>query len=266
MMSRKLSYLALAFTSIVVTSACSEKDDHDTTDADFNSAIIFNDYGTYGRTVYFKDINDELWCYYDLMTISNPETVTLTLSSPIKGSCSTNQDLTTVSYDLTIVGESRSDNKETHITTIIEDDIRYRGVYSAGVYQQTSEVNNPLIFFKPFNSDVLVSLRLIKKNEELFANHVFFSDYIMPSPTELQARVDRGNVQTIEEAEELYAVFMILEGYLDHMRYQEPYPVTETDYFPHSVVNRHNIYTDYAYQKLSPSEGDPYPLNQIRVE
>ncbi|TNC87841.1 MAG: hypothetical protein CSH36_13985, partial [Thalassolituus sp.] len=129
--------LAVLFVaSSFIVSGCEHSDSSTEANPDFNRKVVFENYGTYGRTVYFKDADGETWCYYDLLTIDNPEQLKLTVSAPMEKQCSTDTDLILITYNSLITSEVAGDGV-TSIQTIAKDFGRDAVIYpSNGVARE----------------------------------------------------------------------------------------------------------------------------------
>ncbi|WP_369985791.1 hypothetical protein [Thalassolituus sp.] len=246
--------------SSVIVSGCKHTDSSTETNPDFNREIVFKDYGTYGRTVYFEDTDGETWCYYDLLTIDNPEQIKLTISAPMEEQCSTDTDLILITYNSLITSEVAGDGI-TSIQTIAKDFNRKAMIYPSngvarepapslpddGIFQIMASLNAALFGGNP----AMVALKLKSDNDELYGNIPYILDYLT-SDKELQ------HGDFMSEVGILYYALFSLDDQPDPS-VDVPFPVSA-----HPV--RSEIYTDHPYQKLSTTEADPYPLNQIRVE
>ncbi|WP_300426357.1 hypothetical protein [uncultured Thalassolituus sp.] len=268
----KLS-LALAFTA-VASSACLSGCDHPNsttpTNPDFNSKSVFTDYGTYGRTIHFYDVEGNEWCYYDLLTMESSEEITLTISAPVQEKCNINTELPLVSYSAKITGENLKEDTIS-LSTVMTDSSRTNGVYSTDYkYREDTSDSEPLspfvIFFRA-DERIMVNVEIETTESGLIANIPFITDYIMAPAGESVAHSTPFPNLFTGNSPEVYEELFNAYGFLDHLRTGDlPYPETEYYLFTLSVENRYNLYRDHPYQKLSPSENDPYPLSQIRIQ
>ena len=109
MRTTKKFYAATAFLTLlflICLSGCSKKDSD--SNPDFNRDVLFTDYGTYGRAVYFTDNNDQQWCYYDILSINDASQLTLVISEPILDECNIDTSIYLSILETTITGESKS--------------------------------------------------------------------------------------------------------------------------------------------------------------
>ena len=269
LLTNKYCTAALVLLMTTTLFGCEDHGSTTQTNPDFNHDVLFSDYGTYGRTVYFKDVDDESWCYYDLLTFGNPEEVTLTFSAPIKNICAITTELPLISYAVDISGEQETGEGSYQISTVMTDNNPTNYLYSPeGVLTQGEPRNDPLapfISLFPVEKNITTSLRLTISANGLTSNVISMADYLIPGPRDVIAAFppEQSDYTLLKRVEaELLDSF----GLFNHLKTELPYPETENFLFPLDVTDRHELYTDHPYQILSPSEGDPYPLNQIRVE
>ena len=250
--------------SSVIISGCKHSDSSAETNPDFNREIVFKDYGTYGRTVYFEDTDGETWCYYDLLTIDDPEQLKLTVSAPMEEQCSTDTDLILITYNSLITSEVAGDGI-TSIQTIAKDFGREAMIYPTngverepapslpddGLFQIMTMLNAAIFGGNP----AMVSLNLKSDNDELYGNIPYILDYLTSDKEFQNEDFMRANSATLFIS--YYALFS-----LDDL----PDPSVDVPFPMAAQPVRSDIYADHPYQKLSTTETDPYPLNQIRVE
>jgi len=257
---------------LTITAALFGCDDHKTgtqTNPDFNNDVVFTDYGTYGRTVYFDDVDGETWCYYDLLTFGNPEEIRLTFSAPVQNTCAITTELPLISYTVDISGEQKTGEGTYKISTVMTGDNSTNYFYSPeGDLTQGEPRNDPLapfISLFPIEKNISPSLFLRSTPEGLTSSVLSMADYYIPAPAELLESCSCEPTDAILLTR-VYAELLYSFGLFGHLETEQPYPETTNFLFPLDVSDRHKPYLDHPYQKLSPSEGDPYPLNQIRVE
>lgn len=256
--------------SAILFTGCSSSSNEQSNNPDFNTNIEFRDYGTYGRTVYFNDVEGNQWCYYDVLTLDNPESITFTISAPFQEKCNTNNEFPVVSYSTEITGETTTEDTVS-ISTVMSDSSRINGKYSTDYkYTGNTSIDEPLapfVFLFRADERIMVSMDIEKTDSGLVANIPFITDYIMVPPNEsVDTSMTFSNVFT-GSTSDVYEDLFNAYGFLDHLKTGElPYPETEFYLYVLSVENRYDIYQDHPYQKLSTTEADPYPLNQIRVE
>ncbi len=283
MRTTKKFYAATAFLTLlflICLSGCSKKDSD--SNPDFNRDVLFTDYGTYGRTVYFTDDEGQQWCYYDVLTINNSSALKLTISLPIQDVCSTDKSLYLRTDKLHITGESVENSQtvsadgevnNTRIfniaTTAGNTSQKYytypsNGNFSADntEYQEAkkSEPGNPLeplLIIDGISKTSVTTLRIMNKDDAYLANRVSYIDYIY-----LYEFLN--SEMSIEVIYTIYYSFLDAFGILP---YTTPSPALE---IPYPVVglpdNREDVYRASPYQRLTPSDDDPYPLIQIATE
>ncbi|TNC89482.1 MAG: hypothetical protein CSH36_12535 [Thalassolituus sp.] len=264
-MNKLTQLLAVPFVaSGIIISGCKHSDSSAETNPDFNREIVFKDYGTYGRTVYFEDTDGKTWCYYDLLTIDNPEQLKLTVSAPMEEQCSTGTDLILITYNSLITSEVAGDGI-TSIQTMTRDFDREAMIYpSNGVTREPPPFlpsDSTLRFMTILNAAIfggnpaVVSLNLKSENDELYGNIPYILDYLTSDKEFQNEDFMRANSATLFIS--YYALFS-----LDDL----PDPSVDVPFPAAAQPVRSEIYADHPYQKLSTTEADPYPLNQIRVE
>lgn len=259
--------LVLAMTTALF--GCEDHSAATQTNPDFNHDVLFSDYGTYGRTIYFKDVEGESWCYYDLLTFNSPDEIVLTFSAPLQNRCHTNSELPLISYRVAVSGEQSTEQNSYLISTVMTDNNATNYYHSPdGALSEGEARNDPLNPFISFFSaaeNITISLRLTLSSSGLTSNVISMADYLIPGPRDYLTafelkQSDYALLKRIE-AELLYSF-----GLFDHLKTELPYPETENFLFPLDVSDRYDLYTAHPYQKLSVTETNPYPLNQIRVE
>ena len=259
-----LEIAVIAVASAFSLSGCDHPDSKTRTNPDFNRKSVFTDYGTYGRTVYFEDDKGDTWCYYDLLTFENPEQLKLTVSAPIKEQCSTDTDLILITYNSLITSEVESDGI-TSIQTVAKNFNREAMIYpSNGVEREPAPILPDDSLFQIVTSinlaisggnPAMVSLNLKLENDDLYGNIPYIFDYLTSDKELLNSDLMR--VNSVGLFISYYALFSLDE--LPDPSVAVPFPVA-------AQPVRSDIYMDHPYQKLSTTEADPYPLNQIRVE
>jgi len=264
----KLS-LALAFTavaSVVSLSGCDRPDSTTRTNPDFNRKSIFTDYGTYGRTVYFEDNQGDTWCYYDLLTFNNPEYIEVTVSHPMPENCSLAQDLHIVTIRPAITGEKSSADGRIAVNTVFDlsMDTEDHRVFPA----ENSDPENPttlaaihpsvgilsgmmpIAFMGSFKTIADLNLEYI--NGLLYGNIIYAGDYLYFGISDPEYLDYTG----IDLSRFVYGFS------IDN---QEPDPNLTRPFQVAANPERATLYMGTPYQKLSPSEDKPYPLDQIEV-
>ena len=252
------------FTSSMIFTGCKPSGSSTKTNPDFNRKVVFEDYGTYGRTVYFEDTDGDTWCYFDLLTIDNPEQLKLTVSAPMEEQCSTDTDLILVTYNSLITSEV-ADDGITSIQTIAKDFQREAMIYPSNGIEREPAPSLPddslfqiMIFLNAALSGgnpAMVSLNLKSDNDDLYGNIPYILDYLTSDKEFQNEDFMRANSATLFIS--YYALFS-----LDDL----PDPSVDVPFPMAAQPVRSDIYADHPYQKLSTTETDPYPLNQIRVE
>ena len=283
MRTTKKFYAATAFLTLlflICLSGCSKKDSD--SNPDFNQDVLFTDYGTYGRTVYFTDDEGQQWCYYDVLTINNSSALKLTISLPIQDVCSTDKSLYLRTDKLHITGESVENSQtvsadgevnNTRIfniaTTAGNTSQKYytypsNGNFSADntEYQEAkrSEPGNPLallLIIDGISKTSVTTLRIMNKDDDYLANRVSYIDYISLY----------GFLNSEMSIEVIYTIYYELSDAFGTPLYTTPGPALD---IPYPVVglpdNREDVYHDHPYQRLTPTDDDPYPLIQIATE
>ena len=269
LLTNKYGTAALVLAMTTALFGCEDHSSATQTNPDFNHDVLFSDYGTYGRTVYFEDVEGDTWCYYDLLTFENPEEIRLTFSAPIQNQCNTSSELPLISYAVDISGEQKTGEGSYQISTIMTDNNPTNYFYSPqGVLIQGEPRNDPLapfISLFPAEKNIATSLRFTVSANGLTSNVLSMADYLIPGP--------RDYLTAFELKQSDYAIYKRVEaelldsfGLFNHLKTELPYPETENFLFPLDVNDRCDLYTAHPYQKLSTTEANPYPLNQIRVE
>ena len=265
---------------LVCLSGCDKKDSD--SNPDFNRDVLFTDYGTYGRTIDFTDDEGQQWCYYDVLTINNSSTLKLTVSSPIQDVCNADKSLYIRTDKLHITGESVENSqtvsadgevKNTRIfniaTTAGDTSQKYdtypsNGDFSADntEYQEAKRSEPSNLFASLFNIDGIsktsvTTLRIMNKDDDYLANRVSYIDYIYLY-----------NFLNIEmNIEVIYTIYYELLDAFGIILYTPPSPALEIPYLVVGLPdNREDVHRDRPYQRLTPSDDDPYPLIQIATE
>ena len=270
---RVFSYL-LVTPLVLALSSCFDSNNSSKTNPDFNQDVLFTDYGTYGRTIYFNDDEGSTWCYYDLLTFIYPSELKLTLSTPIKNECNTTNNLKMLTYTVLISGESQDNNGDLLISTIRPDtNHEYRTYYSLGENSEVSTETLNFLQFFPGNDQLAVTLILSTSDDEYFSNVPFITDFIIPNifDTDYFNRVGFNTdtytsgiaKDTREGTREIYTFIMDIFGFTYPLQNELPYPSRHEPFFPWYVPDRHEVYLQHSYQKLVTTDDDPYPLAQI---
>ncbi|MDF1641918.1 hypothetical protein [Thalassolituus oleivorans] len=271
--------LATVLFTALTLSGC---DKNNSSNPDFNQDVLFTDYGTYGRTVYFTDDEGQQWCYYDVLTINNSSTLKLTISSPVKGECNLDKSIYLRTDILNITGESVESSQTVNTKRAVEnsrifniattasgaspkyDTYPSNGNFSADnkEYQQAKKSapgNQPLTII-PFNGidkTSVTTLRIMNKDDDYLANRISYIDYISLY----------GFLNSEMSIEVIYTVYYELLYTFGIPLYTTPEPALD---IPYPVVglpdNREDVYRASPYQRLTPSDDDPYPLIQIATE
>ena len=178
---KRVSPYLLVTPLVLALSSCFDSNNSSKTNPDFNQDVLFTDYGTYGRTIYFNDDEGSTWCYYDLLTFIYPSELKLTLSTPIKNECNTTNNLKMLTYTVLISGESQDNNGDLLISTIRPDtNHEYRTYYSLGENSEVSTETLNFLQFFPGNDQLAVTLILSTSDDGYFANIPFITDFIIP--------------------------------------------------------------------------------------
>jgi hypothetical protein len=263
-LSLGLAFITIA--SVAILSGCDHPDSTTRTNPDFNRKSVFTDYGTYGRTVYFEDDKGDTWCYYDLLTFNNPEYIELTVSHPMPVNCSLDQGLHIVTIRPAITGEKSSSDGGVTVSTVFYPNVKIddHKVFPA----DNSDPENPttlreihpsvgiltgmipLAFMGSFKT--IANLNLDYVDGALYGNIIYAGDYFyfgISDPEDMDyTGIDVSN---------------FVYGFsIDN---QEPDPDITRPFQVTANTERAALYMDSPFQRLSPSEDNPYPLNQIEV-
>jgi hypothetical protein len=267
----------LATISPFILIACSENNNNE--NPDFNINSLFTDYGTYGRTIYFDDNQGVSWCYYDILTITNSSELSLTISNPMQQECHIDESLYLTTEYINITGEKKINSTEFNIyTTPARTAASYIVYPSNGDFSESNTEYQTIkdIYYNPdplfpfisltgfnsvFGQKTIATLKISQINNQYWANRLSAHDHIVVNEF-------LKNDKSIEEAEAEFQ-FVIHELYLAFggPLYDKPLPDVDIAY---SLVgrpdNREELYTAHPYQRLTPTEDDPYPLIQVRIE
>lgn len=276
-MNNFIGRLILATVSSLMLIACSENNNNDNTD--FNTNALFTDYGTYGRTIYFDDNQGVSWCYYDILTITNSSELSLTISNPMQQECHLDESLYLTTEYINITGEKKISSTEFDIyTTPARTAVSYIVYPSNGDFSESNTEYqtikdtyynpDPLFpfislnyFISVFGQKTIATLKISQINHQYWTNRLSAHDHIVVNQF-------LKNDTSIEETEAEFQ-FVIHELYLAFggPLYDKPLPDVDIAY---SLVgrpdNREELYTAHPYQRLTPTEDDPYPLVQMREE
>ncbi|MEQ3695201.1 MAG: hypothetical protein ABNH16_11550 [Thalassolituus sp.] len=270
---KRVSPYLLVTPLVLALSSCSDSNNSSKTNPDFNQDVIFTDYGTYGRTIYFDDDEGSTWCYYDILTMNNSKELKLTISTPIKFECHLDKSLYLTTEYISITGEEKNGSNDFNLsTTTTESEATYLIYPSNGDFSesnteyQNARVNiinpNPLapfITLGPYRSgSTVATLRISNINGGYFSNRISINDYwsvngLVNSETTVE--------EAIEDVIKSNSLLISLLSDGDEL------PVSD---LPYTLLgrpeNREELYTAHPYQRLTPTEDDPYPLIQVRVE
>lgn len=263
-------FLFMAASTFIFLSLTACNKDDKKINPDFNQKALFTDYGTYGRTIYFNDDEGNTWCYYDILTMENSKELKLTISTPIKFKCHLDKSLYLTTEYISITGEEKNGDNEFNLsTTTTESEATYLIYPNNGDFSESNtEYQNakgniinpnplaPLITFGPYRSgNTVATLRIAIINDEYFSNRISINDYwsvngLVNSET------------TVEE--EIEAVIKIYSLLISLLSDGDELPVSD---LPYTLLgrpeNREELYTAHPYQRLTPTDEDPYPLTQI---
>ena len=271
-MSLCVQRLFFWLTTIPLTMAlasCFNSEKSSKNNPDFNHNVLFTDYGTYGRTIYFDDNEGETWCYYDVLTIKSYSDLDISISAPIKGDCELNQSVVLSTINTKIISEKKTDKYTTSITTISENINRIlyasNGDFSeenteyrdkSEIYDNyndlKTEINYEILesfFGKPKSSLVIISL--INEKKALKGNIISQTDYFI---------TPKHPAEIIESSWFFSELTFYGGANIPSIPIDIPFPLIAAG------SDRTEIYTAHPYQRLTPTEVDPYPLIQIHVE
>lgn len=275
-MNNFIGRLILATVSSLMLIACSENNNND--NPDFNINALFTDYGTYGRTIYFDDNQGVSWCYYDILTITNSSELSLTISNPMQQECHLDESLYLTTEYVNITGEKKNSSTEFIISTSLASTAASYSIYPSNgdfsesniEYQEQKDSYNPnplapFLFLTPFRSlfgqKTIATLKIAKIDNQYWASRLSADDYLAFNSL-------ISNDVSIQDAY-LELQFVSNEVYMSFggPSYNSPLPDVDISY---SLVgrpdNREELYTAHPYQRLTPTEDDPYPLIQVRIE
>jgi hypothetical protein len=263
---------------VLALSSCFDSNNSSKTNPDFNQDVLFTDYGTYGRTIYFNDDEGSTWCYYDLLTFNNSSELQFTLSTPMKNKCDTTHNLKMLTYTALVSGELKDNNGDLIINTTRPDTVHeYRTYYSLEEYSEVTTKLIEFLKFFPGNNQLAVTLILSTNNDGYFANVPFITDFMIPNIYDesyfnqvgyFDAHTDASGTAeyTREEVRDIYIEVMDILGFTYPLQNELPYPSHYEPFFPWYVPNRHDVYQKHRYQKLVTTDEDPYPLAQIATD
>lgn len=277
-LKKKLFSYLLATPSVLSISSCFDSDNSSKTNPDFNQDVLFTDYGTYGRTIYFDDNEGETWCYYDVLTFNNSSELQFTLSTPIKNECDTTNNLRILTYTVLISGESKDNNGNLLISTTRPDTVHeYRTYYSLEEYSEVTTETFDFLQLFPGNNQLAVTLILSKNDDGYSANVPFITDFIIPNIYDESYFMRVGYFDINRDASgfaednsegvrDIYIGVMDIFGLTYPLQNEHPYPSRHEPFFPWYVPDRHDVYQKHMYQKLVATDEDPYPLAQIATD
>jgi|TARA_R110001583_G_scaffold189412_1_gene352256 hypothetical protein len=259
MRTTKKFYAATAFLTLlflICLSGCSKKDSD--SNPDFNQDVLFTDYGTYGRTIYFTDNEDQRWCYYDILSTNDSSQLTLVISEPILDECNIDTSIYLSILETTITGESKS-KENLKISTIkpyfynsvfpsngdfSDANEEYQSKLAPPTLQIINSMSNS-IFGSSLNS-AIVDFTLKQDSASYIANIISPSDYF--------SLRDRSYPESVLE---LFSIFFLL---VDLPPLDQPYPVVAAG------DNRDALYSAHPYHKLIISDDNFYPIDQITID
>jgi hypothetical protein len=268
------SILATILSLILI--ACSENNNNG--NPDFNIKSLFTDYGTYGRTIYFNDNQGVSWCYYDILTIINSSELSLTISNPMQQECHLGESLYLTTEYVNITGEKKNSSTELIISTSLASTAASYSIYPSNgdfsesnvEYQEKKDsyTPNPLapfLYLTPFRSlfgqKTIATLNIAKIDNQYWASRLSADDYLAFNSLISNAVSIKEVYSELQFAS--HEVYMSFGG----PNYDSSLPDVDIAY---SLVgrpeNREELYTAHPYQRLTPTEDDPYPLIQIHVE
>ena len=270
---QRLSVVILLSFSISLLSACflEEKAEdfiegsttsQDIEKKDFNQNIVFSDYGMYGRTIYFTDNDGQEWCYYDVLKIDSASQLEFIISEPIENQCSIDNSRHFSIFETMITGENKKDDSIIISTSGIHS--RQEIYPSNGDYSESN-----IEFQEKIDNDFFPTLGIILAIQQAIFGPIFTSSVIPFQIAEYENTFVANIISPTDyiyfgfpESDDITSIYSILFFSLN-----TPNPPLDVIYtIATNTEDRKALYTAHPYQRLTPTEDDPYPLIQIRVE
>lgn len=234
----------------------------DIEEKDFNQDVVFSDYGTYGRTIYFTDNDDQEWCYFDLLKIDSASQLEFIISEPIENKCSIDNSRHFSVFETMITGESKKDDSIIISTSSIYS--RQEIYPSNGDYSESN-----IEFQEKLDNDFFPTLGIILAIQQAIFGPIFTSSVVPFQIAEYENTFVANIISPTDyiyfgfpEPDDITSIYSILFFSLN-----TPNPPLDVIYtIATNTEDRKALYTAHPYQRLTPTEDDPYPLIQIRVE